>query len=68
MNLNIRRMTFTHRRGGKYEVVHIGAGTPTVIDNGYFKVTKWPVNLEVTVSPTGRSVHVYLNGKKLDVK
>lgn len=59
-------------RSGEYEVLKIGAGVPTVEhivppagELYAFDVTKWSTGIEVSVSPTGRSVQVFVNGTKV---
>ena len=70
---DVRRMTFPGRRGS-YEVVKVGAGVPKVHrvvppagDNCAFDVTTWTTNVEIYVSPTGRSVRIYVNGEAIKI-
>jgi hypothetical protein len=67
----IRQFTFEHK-GGVYENVKIGAGrrvtkriVPPAGEAYAFKVDTWDTMVEITVSPTGRSVQVFVNGKKV---
>lgn len=66
--LEVRPLTFRpDDRRGVYGNVRIHAGIPRferVAFDGR-PLPDWPVNVEVTVSPTGRSVDVYVNGKRV---
>jgi len=56
-------------RRGLYHSVVVRAGkswTETIGPEGYERdVKRWPHRIQVAVSPTGRSVSVYVNGEKV---
>jgi hypothetical protein len=56
-----------------YEVVHIRAGrrgkqriVPPAGEDFAFDVDRWARRVEVQVSPTGRSVRVFVDGKEVE--
>lgn len=67
----IDHFTFTHKKGEYHQVV-VSAGTctterivPPAGGDHAFDVTRWSNRVEVCVSPTGRSVQVFVNGRKI---
>jgi hypothetical protein len=67
--LKAHSMFFEHR-GGVYRTIKVSAGKPTTErivppagEDHAFDFENYPVTVEVTVSPTGRSVHVHVNGE-----
>jgi hypothetical protein len=69
-DIEVRHIAAELRPGrGHHQVVMVHAGAPSVEhivppagEDYAFDVTHRPVNVEVTVSPTGRSVYVHVNG------
>ena len=70
-NYEIRRL-----RGvlpnGTYDIIKIGAGrctleriVPPAGERYAFTLATWATNVEITVSPTGRSVQVHVNGERV---
>ena len=64
----IRRFNYEHR-DATYQVVKIGAGkcitervVPPAGETFAFNIDHWSRNVELYVSPTGRSVRVYVDG------
>lgn len=60
---------FRSRDPGPWTIHKIGAGVPTVRkvtpaagDSYAYEVVEYPRNIEVAVSPSGRSVRVYVDG------
>lgn len=74
-HLRIDRFTYEPREGrGSYEVATVDAGAPEVTrvvppagESHAFTVRRHPIRVQVSVSPTGRSVQVWINGVKLDL-
>jgi hypothetical protein len=71
---HIRAIRFDHR-GGTYHNVTIDCGLPAYDrivppagEDHAFDYPTYPNTVEVAVSPTGRSVRVWLNGKKMTVE
>lgn len=69
--LNVRHFSFTHR-GGLYRCVKVDAGhlgtkrvVPPAGEDYAFDVDLWRRSVEVYVSPTGRSVRVYVDGEEV---
>lgn len=67
----IRRFNY-ERANGTYEVVKVGAGkctteriVPPAGERHAFYVDRWSCNVEVCVSPTGRSVRVFVDGDEV---
>lgn len=69
--ITVRPFGFTHRGGG-YEVLHVDLvpiATERIVppageDYAYFR-TKYKHHLEITISPTGRSVQIHLDGERI---
>lgn len=62
--------TLFEHRGGVYGNTTIRAGIPTVErmvapSGREWERSEYPVEVQVTASPTGRSVQVFVNGKKV---
>lgn len=68
-NVDISQYMFQRSEGDPlYDVVHVRAGRKTLVPHPYDKDRKlphYPARVEITVSPTGRSVQVHVNGKKV---
>lgn len=73
MGRHVRVRTFTYDgRNGTNEVVHVNAGRRTIErvvppagEEYAFDRENWATRVEVYVSPTGRSVRVYVNGREV---
>lgn len=70
------RARFRSRDAGPWQILDINAGVPHIetivpdIPNGDLytrEVARYPVNVQVAVSPSGRSVRVHVNGVEVDV-
>jgi hypothetical protein len=62
---------FPHR-GGTWHNIRVQAGIPKTTrivppagEDYAFDRRDWPVNVEITSSPTGRSVQVWVNSKRV---
>ena len=69
--IDVRCARFSHR-GGMYENVTVRAGIPNVVhvvppsgEKYAFDRVDYPHEVQITVSPTGRSVQVYVDGKRV---
>jgi hypothetical protein len=69
--LDVRRARFPYRNGS-YEDVVVRAGTfteerivPPAGEDHAFTFEHWSDRIEISVSPTGRSVQVFYNGVKI---
>lgn len=66
--MRVSQMRFVYRPGrGDHHVTIVNAGKPTVNRYGYdgHPIEDYPVNVEVTESPKGKSVWVYVNGQRV---
>lgn len=66
----VNEFTFDHK-GGSYHSTFIRAGflgteriEPPAGEGSAFEIPRWRNRVEVTCSPTGRSVQVFVNGEK----
>ena len=66
--IDVHRFTYPTSRG-RYRGATVYAGkattervVPPAGEDYAFDVTRWPTRVQVTVSPTGRSVRIHVNG------
>lgn len=69
--LTVHRFTYEYR-GGLYTAAHVMAGrcttrriVPPAGEDYAFDAQDWDTSVQVTVSPTGSSVQVYVDGEKV---
>ena len=71
-HIKIRRISWGGTNRGDYHTAIVNAGRPKTVrvvppagEDYAFDRQDWPVEVQVSVSPTGRSVSVFVNGKKV---
>lgn len=74
-NIDATQYTYARRDGDDpYDIIHVRAGrnwvervVPPAGEAHAYDTRRWEHRIEVTVSPTGRSVRVHVNGVEIDL-